>query len=150
MAFSKPGDVLASNSGSIIATINGKNINLGEVKEFEAKLEPNVEEVEILGRRMKGHKVTSVEGTGSTTMYLVSSRWAKIIADWKEGGAWPDISFTVTAEDKGSSAKKQVVQLIGVTFEEADLATFDAGDDLLEAETDFKFDDFKIIQAFNE
>lgn len=146
--FSKPGDVLASNSGTVVATVAGKNHKLGYLEELTAKLEPNVEKVQILGRRMAGHKVTSVEGTGSMKMFLVSSMWAQIISDWKDGGAWPDISFTVTIEDKGSNVGKQVIQLMGITFEEADLATLSSDDGVLEAETDFYFDDHKIITPF--
>lgn len=149
MAFTKPGDVLASNSGSVILTINGKNKKVAELKEFEAKLEGNVEEVNLLGRRQKGHKMTSVEGTGSMTLYHVSSDFLKMYTEWLNGGPYPTISLTVTTEDSGTSAKKQVVQLTGVVLEAATIASMSADDGLLEQEVDFKFDGQEIIQAFN-
>lgn len=149
MVFKQPSDVIASNSGSVIATVNGKNLNLAELKKVEAKLEKNVETVELLGRRMRGHKATSMEGTGSIAMYLVNSIWLKLDQSWKDGGAAPEISLTLTVDDPGTSAKKQVVQLTGVVFAESPIATLDSGDDLMEFETDFTFDDYKIIKEFN-
>lgn len=150
MAFTKPGDVITSNSGRVTATIDGNNILLAEIEEFEAKLEGNTEEVKALGRRLTGHKMTSMEGTGSTTMYHISSRFAEIAANWLETGVYPDISITVTVEDPSSPAGKQVFQLMGVIFKDSTLASLKADDGLLEVDTDITFDDFRILQKFND
>lgn len=145
----KARDTIATNSGTVIATINGTNRKLGEVIKLEAKSEKNLEEVRVLGKRSVGHKPTSVEFTGSVSMYLVSSLWLELDEQWKNGGPQPEISITTTIEDESTSAKKQVVQLMDVIFEETLIAGQDAEDGLLEFETDFKFDDYKVIQKFN-
>lgn len=145
----KARDTIATNSGTVIATINGTNRKLGEVIKLEAKSEKNLEEVRVLGKRSVGHKPTSVEFTGSVSMYLASSLWLELDEQWKNGGPQPEISITTTIEDESTSAKKQVVQLMDVIFEETLIAGQDAEDGLLEFETDFKFDDYKVIQKFN-
>ncbi|MHD0291339.1 phage tail tube protein [Weissella tructae] len=149
MGFDKARDTIATNNGTVIATINGKNRKIGEIIKLESKAELNVEEVRVLGKRTVGHKPTSMELTGSLSMYLVSSDWLEMNEQWKNGGSEPEISITTTIEDSSSSAKKQVVQLIDVIFEETLIANQDAEDGLIEFETDFKFDDYKVIQKFN-
>lgn len=150
MAFNKPGDVINSKEGRVVASIDGNNILLAEVEEFEAKLEGNTEEVTALGRRLKGHKMTSMEGTGSVTLYHISSRFAEIADQWINRGVYPDISITVTVEDPSSPAGKQVFQIMGVIFKDAMLASLKADDGLLEADSDITFDDFRLLQAFND
>ncbi|WP_413627685.1 phage tail tube protein [Fructilactobacillus vespulae] len=149
MAFTKPGDTITSNSGRVTVTIDGNNYNLAEIEEIEAKLEGNTEEVKVLGRRMTGHKLTSLEGTGSLTMYHITSRFAEIAANFAETGAYPDISMTLTVEDPSSNTGKQVVQLMNVILNDSMLASLKSDDGILEMDTDFTFDDFKILQQFN-
>ena len=149
MAFNKAGDAINSREGSVIMSVNGKNITLAEIEEATAQLEGNVEEINLLGKRLKGHKLTSAEGTGSISKYTVRSDFAQIMSNWVQGGKYPDISLTLTVEDNTSATGKQVVQLMGVIFADGVFANLNSDDGLLEDETDFTFDDFKIIQAFN-
>lgn len=149
MAFKKAGDAINSREGSVIMSVNGKNITLAEIEEATAQLEGNVEEINLLGKRLKGHKLTSAEGTGSISKYTVRSDFAQIMSRWVQGGKYPNISLTLTVEDNTSATGKQVVRLMGVIFADGVFANLNSDDGLLEDETDFTFDDFKIIQAFN-
>jgi len=135
MVFEKARDTFSTNNGEII--------------KIEAKSEKNVEEVRVLGKRTVGHKPTSIELTGSVSMYLASALWLELDEQWKNGGPQPEISITTTIEDESTSAKKQVVQLMDVIFEETLITNQDSEDGLIEFETDFKFDDYKVIQKFN-
>lgn len=150
MGFEKPRDVIATNNGTVIVTINGKNRKVGEIIKLETKAELNVEEVRTLGKRTVGHKPTSMELTGSVSMYLVSSLWLDLNEKWKNGGPQPEISITTTMEDPTTSAKKQVVQLIDVIFEETLITSQDSEDGIVQFETDIKFDDYKTIKKFND
>lgn len=149
MAFNKAGDTINSREGSVVMTVDGKNITLAELQEASAQLEGNVEEINLLGKRMKGHKLTSAEGTGSISKYTVRSDFAKIMADWVQGGTYPSISLMLTVEDETSNTGKQVVQLMDVIFADGVFANLNSDDGLLEDETDFTFDDFKIIKQFS-
>lgn len=149
MAFNKPKDVINSKEGSMIMTVNGKNTVLAELTEVEAQVENNIEDFSLLGSRMKFHKITSAEGTGSLNFYHVTSQFLSIVDKYVQTGVWPDISITSTIEDKTSETGKQVVQLMGVTFSQAPIGNLNSDDGFLEGETDFNFDSFKIIQAFS-
>lgn len=150
MGFDKARDVIATNNGTVIVTIDGKNRKLGEIIKLETKVELNVEEVRTLGKPTVGHKPTSMELTGSISMYLVSSVWLEINEKFKNGGGYPEISITTTMEDPTTSAKKQVVKLMDVIFEETLISSQDSEDGTVQFETDIKFDDYKTIRKFND
>jgi hypothetical protein len=141
-------EVLALSDGKVIATIAGKNYTLIEAKSGEATLSLNKEEVRSLGTRMVGHKVTSSEGTGTLNVHYVSSMWAEIAEQYKDGGAIPDISITATMESKTGSIGKQTVRLYGVLPDEVSLFSLEADDGTIEDEFDFTFEDFKLIDKF--
>lgn len=70
-------------------TISGKEGRLfldGEemahIKTFEANVEKNKSEVNIMGRRMTGHKTTGANGTGTATFYKVTSQFVLIMMDY--------------------------------------------------------------------
>lgn len=70
-------------------TISGKEGRLfldGEemahIKTFEANVEKNKSEVNIMGRRMTGHKTTGANGTGTATFYKVTSKFVILMMDY--------------------------------------------------------------------
>lgn len=74
-------------------TISGKEGRLfldGEemahIKTFEANVE-NKSEVNIMGRRMTGHKTTGANGTGTATFYKVTSKFAVLMMDYVKKAA---------------------------------------------------------------
>lgn len=70
-------------------TISGKEGRLfleGEelafIKTFEANVEKNKSEVNVMGRRMTGHKTTGANGTGTATFYKVTSRFVQLMLNY--------------------------------------------------------------------
>jgi hypothetical protein len=144
------GDVIALSEGKVFATIDGANVPLLEVKEATAELELNKEEVFALGKRIKGHKVTSAGGSGSLTLYWVSSMWNKIAEEYLRSGRLPYMTMTAINEDKSSSIGKQVVNIGGFMPDKIVLFNLEADDGIAENEMDFTFDSFKQVEAFKE
>ncbi len=77
-------------------TISGKEGRLfldGEemahIKTFEANVEKNKSEVNIMGRRMTGHKTTGANGTGTATFYKVTSKFVLLMMDYVKKGSDP-------------------------------------------------------------
>lgn len=75
-------------------TISGKEGRLfldGEemahIKTFEANVEKNKSEVNIMGRRMTGHKTTGANGTGTATFYKVTSKFVLLMMDYVKKAA---------------------------------------------------------------
>ncbi len=70
-------------------TISGKEGRLfldgqemAHIKTFEANVEKNKAEVNIMGRRMTGHKTTGANGTGTATFYKVTSQFVTLMMNY--------------------------------------------------------------------
>lgn len=144
------GDVINSKDAMVTATINGRVITLIECTDFEAKLEKNKEDVQVLGSHWKHHKVTSIEGTGTLEGYLVSSMWIKYALPYINGGAELYFNITVDIDDKSSRTGKQTVQLTDVSLDDIPIADISADDSVLDWSSDFTFEGIQLINEFND
>ncbi len=144
------GDVINSKDAMVTATINGRVIPLIECTDFEAKLEKNKEDVQVLGSHWKHHKVTSIEGTGTLEGYLVSSMWIKYALPYINGGAELYFNVTVDIEDKSSRTGKQTIQLTDVSLDDIPIADISADDSVLDWSSDFTFEGIQLINEFND
>lgn len=144
------GDVINSKDAMVTATINGRVIPLIECTDFEAKIEKNKEDVQVLGTHWKHHKVTSIEGTGSLEGYLISSMWLKYAMPYINGGAELYFNVTVDIEDKSSRTGKQTVQLTDVSLDDIPIADIKADDSVLDWKSDFTFEGVQLINEFND
>lgn len=144
------GDVINSKDAMVTATINGRVIPLIECTDFEAKIEKNKEDVQVLGTHWKHHKVTSIEGTGTLEGYLISSMWLKYALPYINGGAELYFNVTVDIEDKSSRTGKQTVQLTDVSLDDIPIADISADDSVLDWSSDFTFEGVQLINEFND
>lgn len=144
------GDVINSKDAMVTATINGRVIPLIECTDFEAKIEKNKEDVQVLGTHWKHHKVTSIEGTGSLEGYLISSMWLKYALPYINGGAELYFNITVDIEDKSSRTGKQTVQITDVSLDDIPIADIKADDSVLDWKSDFTFEGVQLINEFND
>lgn len=144
------GDVINSKDAMVTATINGRVIPLVECTKFEAKIEKNKEDVQVLGTHWKHHKVTSIEGTGSLEGYMISSMWLKYALPYINGGAELYFNITVDIEDKSSRTGKQTVQLTDVSLDDIPIADISADDSVLDFKSDLTFEGVQLINEFND
>ena len=144
------GDVINSKDAMVTATINGRVIPLIECTKFEAKIEKNKEDVQVLGTHWKHHKVTSIEGTGSLEGYMISSMWLKYALPYINGGAELYFNITVDIEDKSSRTGKQTVQLTDVSLDDIPIADISADDSVLDFKSDLTFEGIQLINEFND
>ena len=144
------GDVINSKDAMVTATINGRVIPLIECTDFEAKIEKNKEDVQVLGTHWKHHKVTSIEGTGTLEGYLISSMWLKYALPYINGGAELYFNITVDIEDKSSRTGKQTIQLTDVSLDDIPIADISADDSVLDWSSDLTFEGIQLINEFND
>lgn len=143
-------DSIKLNAGTVTVNISGRNYNILEVEEVDAKVTLNKEEQGALGRIFKGHKITSLSGAGTLNVKFVSSMWGKVIEDFKKNGKFPALTITGVMDDKTSSVGKQVVSLKGVIPDEVTLFQLGAGDGIAMNEMGYTFDDFVITEKFKD
>lgn len=144
-------DALSGKEGYAYIQENGRNIELFQLKKIEAKLNKHKAAVKAVGLRMDKHKTTGIDGTGSMTIYFMSSYFQESIKSYQKTGRDLIFNLVIWNDDPASDAGKQTIQLIDCTIDGADLAKLDgASDDPLEEDVDFTFDDFSILEDFNE
>ena len=150
MGFFNYQDAIKLTSGNVVVTIAGRNYNIIEAEEVNAKVTLNKEEQMALGRTFKGHKVTSLSGAGTLNVKHVSSMWSKAVETFKNKGTFPEMSITGTMDDPTSSAGKQVVKITGVIPDEITLFTLGASDGIAMNEMGFTFEDYAVTSAFKD
>lgn len=144
-------DTVSGKEGRAYAKINGNNEELFFAKAIEATIEKSKSEVKSIGKRMTGHKVTGLNGTGSMTMYYLTPLFRNLLAEYKKTGVDLYFDLVVENDDPASSAGKQTVLLIGCNLDSTVLAKLDGdSDDPLEEDADFTFEDFDILTPFTK
>lgn len=144
------GDTISGQEGKATAKINGQIKDMFYIKSLEATVEKNKQEVRTLGKRGVQHKTTGWSGTGSMTIYYVTSEFVKLAKDYIKNGV--DTYFTITVEnsDPTSTIGTQTVSLFDVNIDSIPVAKLDVEDAVLECDMDFTFDDLDLTNEFSE
>jgi hypothetical protein len=145
---------MAFRSGNTISGKEGRLFLDGEemayVKNFEATVEKNKTEVPVLGRRMTGHKTTGASGTGTLTVYKVTSKFVRLIADYVNKGEDPYFTFQEVVDDKASGRGTERVTLSDVNFDSGKVAGLDAEGAVLEEELPFTFEGIDLSEELKD
>ena len=116
---------------------------VGECKKAQAKIELNKESVKQCGTWAEDNKITGYKGTGSLTLFKVSSRMALKIADMIKNKQ--DVRFTVIsklADPDAFGAERCAVY--GVSFDDLTLFDWEAQKPL-ETEAPFTFTGYEYL-----
>jgi len=97
---------------------------VGECYKFQAKDSYTRDKVPMAGKLRPGHKMTTIEGTGSMGLHKVSSRMAQLIA--AEINAGRDPRFTVIAKlDDPDAYGAERISFMDVAFDDLSLADWE-------------------------
>lgn len=147
-SYLKAGDVVNGKEGSVYANIDGRLINMLEIKKLEAKVEKEKTDIPVLGFRGMQTKAKGYKGTGSVTAYYVSSEMRKLMLKYMNEGIDTYFVIIVTNEDPNTSIGKQQVMLQNVNIDSVLLAKVDIDADNLEEDFDFTFDSAIMLDSF--
>lgn len=150
MAYFNKQDALSGKQGKAFVTINGRTEELFYAKTVEATIEKNKVDVPVLGRTNTPQRTAGWKGTGTLTIYYVSSVFRQLMRDFIRNGTdfWFDLQ--IVNEQPGSSTGKQTVILKNCNLDSVIAAKFDAtSDDMLDEELPFTFEDYDILDQFN-
>ena len=148
MSFLKASDTINGQEGRAYATIDGQVEEMFYVKTLEATVEKEKADVKTLGRRGTQHKTTGWNGTGSMTIYYMTSRFRQLMIDYIKTGKDTNFDITITNEDPNSTVGPQTITLLGVNLDSVVMASLDTESDALEEDIDFTFEDVDMGQAF--
>lgn len=142
-------DAINGKEGRAYAKINGNNEELFYAKTIEATVEKTKADIKAIGKRMTGHKTTGLNGTGTMTIYYITSMFRQLIASYKRTGQDVYFDMVVENDDPASAAGKQSILLIGVNLDSSILTKLDGdSDDPLDEDVEFTFEDFEILTPF--
>lgn len=143
-------DALSGKEGALWAVIDGKVVEVAEVRNITASIELNVADFNALGDRATQHKVTGWNGTGSFTYYFLTSRWSDMMINYTNTGKLPYFELVFKNEDPNSRVGTNKVRLGRVLLNGADIAKLDVDADFLDASSDFTFSSVSRLEKFKE
>lgn len=145
----KAADAISGSEGTLYANIDGNVVAVAECKTISAKIQKDKQEFKALGYRGKQHKATGWSGTGSMTVYFVTSMWTKMILKYVKEGVDTYFKLTFTNEDPtAENTGKQVITLIDVNLDDAEIAKLDTEATFLDQQMNFTFSDIDMSEEF--
>lgn len=150
MGFMDFKDTISGQEARAFITIDGRNEELFYSKKLESKIEKEKSEGKTLGKRGTQSKAKGYKGTGTLTIYYVTSLFIELMIKYMKEGKDTYFDLTVINEDPTSSIGKQTVVLKNCNFDEVSIASFDLDSDALEADMSFTFDDIDLLDKFNK
>ena len=143
-------DAVCASLAECYVTIDQRRYHFMQAIGLEAKMEKTKNQVPILGKTGKGNKAVGWKGTGKATFHYNSSIFRRLLYQFKEQGEDLYFYIQVTNEDPTSSVGRQTVILKDCNLNGGILAKFDAGEEYLEEECEFTFEDWEMPEAFEE
>lgn len=148
--FMNEQDALSGKQAKAFVTINGQVEELFYAKSLEAKITKKKTDVPVLGKTNVGKRSAGWDGTGTLTIYYVTSLFRKLMLDYVRNGTDFYFDLQVVNEDPQSGAGKETKILKHCNLDEVIAAKFDAAsDDLLDEEMPFTFSDYELLNEFN-
>ncbi|WP_168120964.1 phage tail tube protein [Paenibacillus sp. HB172176] len=150
MTYMRETDAISGKQAKAFATINGRVEELFYARSLESTIEKNKVDVPILGKTNTPKRSAGWSGTGTMTIYYVTSVFRQLMLDYIKTGRdfWFDIQ--VINEQPGSSTGKQTALLRECNIDSVIAARFDStSDDMLEEEMPFTFNDYDLLDSFN-
>lgn len=155
MKYLKAGDTISGQE--VVATLVAKNLDGKKVKEtmfwakdLEATVEIEKTEIRTLGKRGAQNKPVGWKGSGSMTIYYVTSLFRQMMLQYIKTGVPVYFDMTVTNNDPGSSIGTQTTVLKNCSIDSVIIAKFDVESDVLDESVDFTFDDVDMLDKFDK
>jgi hypothetical protein len=151
MSFFNVKDAVSGKQAKAFVTLDGRVQELFYAKSLEATAEKNKVDVPTLGRTNTPQRAAGWSGSGTLTVYYVSTLFRQLMQDYIENGKdfWFDLQ--VVNEQPGSATGKQTVVLKNCNIDSVITAQFDAtSDDMLEEEIPFTYEGYKVLDQFNQ
>lgn len=120
-------------------------------KNFEAKINVSSKEVPVLGKMIKGRKMTGAEMKFSMTIYKVTDIFDVLVEQYKNTGYMPVFDIQVTNEDSISSMGRSTKIYKNCTIDgDVILSSFDVSGDFIEQKIEGYCGDFEMPEKYKD
>ena len=149
MRYVKAGGMISGEKGKAIGTRDGNVEELFYLKDIEAIAEKQKNTVPVLGISGDQSKTNGWSGTGSMTLYYVTSVFRKLMLEYIKTGR--DIYFDILIENADISSRtgKQTVILKEVNLDSIVMAKLDVNNTELDEQTNFTWHDIDMPNEFD-
>lgn len=153
MSYLKAGDTISGQEAVATMLVHNEDGSKAVetmfwAKNLEATASIEKTEVRTLGKRGVQNKPNGWSGSGSMTIYYITSLFRRMALQYIKTGVPVYFDITVTNNDPGSSVGQQTTVLKNCTLDSVILAKFDVEADVLDEGVDFTFDDVDILDEF--
>jgi hypothetical protein len=148
-------DVVSGQEAVALVRSGGVQEQLFYAKNLTATAEVNKVDIKPLGTNRTLHKPNGWTGSGTMTIYTVTSYFRRMMMTYITTGVPVTFEIDVVNDDPGaaSSVTKsggQYMTLTGCTLDSVVMANFDTDADFLEEEVSFTFDGAIMARPFND
>lgn len=153
MSYLKAGDTISGQEAVARMTIKNadgtssiEDMFFG--KNLEATCEIEKTDVKTLGKRGAQHKPKGWSGSGSMTVYYITSLFRRMALQYIKTGIPVYFDIMVTNNDPASTVGPQTTVLKNCSLDSVILAKFDVDSEVMEENMDFTFDDADMLDSF--
>lgn len=150
MGFIDKNTVISGRSGVVTAKINGRVEEIAEIKSLTATINLSKADFKAIGTKVTQKKINGWDGTGSMTVYFVTSRWNELILDYTKYGKVTHFDIIIDNEETSSEIGKQTIKLSRCLLDGGDVAKIDTDADFLDASYNFTFEDWDVVKKFDK
>lgn len=153
MSYLKAGDTISGQEAAASMLVKNPDRSTSVENAFWAKnLEATVQiektDVYTLGKRGAQHKPNGWSGSGTMTIYYITSLFRKMALQYIKTGKPAYFDLTVTNDDPAASIGAQTVILKNCSLDSVIIAKFDVESEVLDESVEFTFDDVDILDEF--
>ncbi|MDO4301546.1 MAG: phage tail tube protein [Clostridia bacterium] len=142
-------DPISGKLGECYANIDGSMEDMLYVKKVEAKVEKQKKEINVLGYSGSKNKSAGWKGTGTATLYYMTSIFRKKMLEYMNTGKDFYVDMFIVNDDPSSNAGRQKIWLKNVNFDGITLAMLDVDNTELNEELSFTFDGAEMVEEFD-
>lgn len=148
MGFLLAKDAISGKEGMLWATVDGQVRECAEVRNITVTMDKTKSEFRALGQRGTQHKATGYSGTGSMTVYYVTSFWNKMLIDYAKTGVDTYFTLVFKNEDPNSAIGAQKVKIDNVNLDGGDILKLDVDAEYLDQSFNFTWTGIDTIEEF--
>lgn len=123
---------------------------LMNIRQVDATIEFNKQEIQRAGTRWTGHKITSIKGSGSMSGYKVTTDFLDRIGSMAESDAnGVFVTELIFKLNDPESYGELSVRLKGVQFDKVEVLKFEVGN-IVEEELPFTFEGYEVLSRVHQ
>ena len=136
--------------GTVYLQKDNEMVPLLTVRTLTATVTKEKDTKKVIGSKVAKNRLSGYTYAGTMNVYYCSTYFTKMLRDDIKNGTNTTFTLIVTNEDPASMIGRQSIALYNVDIDSADILAIDVDASDMNTDIPFTFDDFEIIEAFDE